>query len=323
MDRPTSAPLPNAAAAIAEVPSGERLKGHFAMFTAITVHVSGFVVYKDLVGSLPVLQIVATQLLIGAAVLWLVALASRRPLRLKGPLWRIALLGTLAPASVLTIMAFATQHTSASNVAIIFGLVPVMLPILGRIVLGEPLRVAVMLGAAVAVVGIFLIVARRADFATGIRLGDLLAFAAVFCVCAVQLTGRRVNQYFSNAILVTAYQVTVAAILVNVLMLIVQPPAPLLPGAGAADYWKLLYLGVVSIGVNFSTYNYAMRRLPVGRTGLYAALSPAIGTMLAVAFLGETVGWREAAGILVVTVGVALPGLLPPGTLSRLFGRKP
>ena len=244
MGTPAIGPSPAAAALAAGTESpGERLKGHAAMFTAITVHVSGFIVYKDLVATLPVLHIVATQLAIGAAVLWLVVFATRQPLPLRGPLWRIALLGTLAPASVLTIMAFATMHTSASNAAIIFGLVPVMLPILGRIVLREPLRLAVMLGAVVAFVGIYLIVSRRADLTSGIRLGDMLALAAVFCVCAVQLTGRRVNQHFSNAILVTTYQVTVAAVLVNALMLIAQPPTPLLPGAGAAEYWKLLYLG--------------------------------------------------------------------------------
>lgn len=319
MDQPaTAAPSAAAAPAVGEIPQRERLKGHLAMFTAVAVHVSGFVIYKDLVASLPVLQIVAAQLLVGAACMWLVALATRQPVRMRGPLWRIALLGALAPAGVLTIMAYATVHTSATNATIIFGLVPVMLPILGRIVLGEPLRLAVMLGAIIAFVGIFLIVSRRTDLATGIRLGDLLVFAAVLTVCAVQLTGRRVNQHFQNSIMVTTYQVTVAAILVNALMLAVQPPAPLLPGATAGTYLKILYLGAVSIGVNFSTYNYAMRRLPVARTGLYVALSPVIGTVLAVTFLGESIGWREVLGIVVVTAGVALPGLLPPGMLRRL-----
>ncbi len=308
-------------AAFGPAPRREQLKGHASMLTSVTVHISGFVLYKDLVADTPATQMVATQLVIGALLLWLIAIATRQPLRLRGPLWRIVLLGSLAPVSIFMIMAFATVRTSATNATIIFGLVPVMLPVLGWLVLGERLRLSVMLGAMVAFSGIVLIVWRRAGLGSGDPFGDMLVFLAVMGVCATQLTGRRVNQHFSNAIMVTTYQVTVSAFIAIIIMLLVHPPDPFLPGSSGTTYGKLLYLGVASIVVNFLGYNYAMRRLPVGRTGLYVALSPAIGTILAVAFLGETVGWREVAGIFVVMSGVALPALLPQGLLSQALGR--
>ncbi len=64
------------------------------MLTSVAVHISGFVLYKDLVSDTPATQMVATQLVIGALLLWLIAIATRQPLRLRGPLWRIVLLGS-------------------------------------------------------------------------------------------------------------------------------------------------------------------------------------------------------------------------------------
>lgn len=302
-------------------PAGQRLVGHVAMFTSIATHISGFVMYKDLASIMPAPQIVAAQLAIGALLLWLLAAATGQPLLLRGPVWRIGLLGCLAPVGVLMLMALATARTSASHATIIFGLVPVLLPVLGFLVLRERLRIAVMLGAAIAFVGIFMIVSRGAGLDSGDPHGDALVFAAITFTCATQLTGRWVNRHFSNAVMVTTYQVTVSAVIAAIVMALADPPASLLWPAADATLAKLAYLGMVSIGVNFLAYNIALRRLPVARTGLYVALSPAIGTILAVLFLGEAAGGREVTGILIVMTGVALPGLLPTGFLSRLMRR--
>ena len=229
-------------AAFGPAPRREQLKGHASMLTSVAVHISGLVLYKDLVADTPATQMVATQLVIGALLLWLIAIATRQPLRLRGPLWRIVLLGSLAPVSIFMFMAFATVRTSATNATIIFGLVPVMLPVLGWLVLGERLRLSVMLGATVAFSGIVLIVWHRAGLGSGDPFGDMLMFLTVMCVCATQLTGRRVNQYFGNAVMVTTYQVTVSAFIATIAMLLVHPPDPFLPGSAGPTYGKLLYL---------------------------------------------------------------------------------
>jgi probable blue pigment (indigoidine) exporter len=263
----------------------------------------------------------AVQLVIGAAVLWAIAAATGQPLVLRGPLWRIALLGTFTPALVFIFMALGTLRTSATNATIIFGLVPVALPVLGFLILRERLRVAVMLGALLAVSGIGLIVARRADAGSGDLFGDLLCAVAVMCTCGAHLSGRRANQHFNNAIMVTTYQVTTSAAIACAAMLVFHPPAPLLPDASPSTWLKLGYLGAASVVVNFLTYNYALRRLPVGRTGLYSAVAPALGTLLAVVFLGERAGGLEVVGIIAVMGGLALPALVPQGRLCGLLAR--
>ncbi|MBM3526194.1 MAG: DMT family transporter, partial [Alphaproteobacteria bacterium] len=212
----------------------ENLQGHLAQLISTSCHVSGFVLYKDVIATIPATQVAATQLALGALILWVMALATNRPLRLQGPVWRVLALGVLAPAWIMLFMAFGTARTTATNATIMWGLVPLLVPILGAIILREHLRIAVVLGAILGFSGTLLIVSHRTGGGSGDIYGDILVFCAIMCACATQLSGRRVNQYFSDWLMVTCYQVTVSALVAFVVMLIMDPPDPFLANAD----WK-------------------------------------------------------------------------------------
>lgn len=68
----------------------------------------------------------------------------------------------------------------------------------------------------------------------------------------------------------------------------------------------LMYLVVFGSLVAYSSYTYAMQKLPLSLVSTYTYFNPLIALLLGWSFLGERLGWREAGSALVILLGVAL-----------------
>lgn len=88
----------------------------------------------------------------------------------------------------------------------------------------------------------------------------------------------------------------------------------LLPSGIAGGGRRLLSLGSLAVGVvvailssaiPFSLEFAALRRLPRQVFGILMSLEPAVGALAGYLFLGQALGWREAAGIAMVIVASA------------------
>ncbi len=288
---------------------GGELGGHWAAICAVSFFSSALVVSKGLLASVSVWQVFAGQLVVAAVCVWLVVLVTGHDARPRGLGWHMVGLGVLAPGMVNLLNIVGTARTDGVSVVIIWGLLPLMLPLLGRPILGEPVRIPVVLGALLGLAGTVMIVFYRQAEGGGDAIGNALVLAAVLCSCAAQLLSRRVNREMRRPLVVASYQITVSAL--------IAVAAALLFGGGeawvlgdAAVSGQLLYLGVFGTVVVFVLLNTALARLPVGRVGLYLGLLPALGTIMAAFLLGESLGWREMLGVAAIFLGVALPVLL-------------
>jgi drug/metabolite transporter (DMT)-like permease len=67
-----------------------------------------------------------------------------------------------------------------------------------------------------------------------------------------------------------------------------------------------LYLLVFGSIVGYSSYVYALQKLPVGIVSLYAYVNPVIAVLLGWMLLGERLSWREGLAVAVILGGVAL-----------------
>jgi drug/metabolite transporter (DMT)-like permease len=76
-------------------------------------------------------------------------------------------------------------------------------------------------------------------------------------------------------------------------------PAPAMIGAAAA-------VGVFGIGVSLVMFILALRHLGTARTGAYYSLSPFIGAVLAIAFLGESLTLKLLVAGLLMAIGLWL-----------------
>ena len=68
----------------------------------------------------------------------------------------------------------------------------------------------------------------------------------------------------------------------------------------------VIYLAIFGGVVGYSSYMYALERLPVAITSVYPYINCGVAVALGWLFYREPFGWREAAGMLIIFAGVAI-----------------
>lgn len=80
-----------------------------------------------------------------------------------------------------------------------------------------------------------------------------------------------------------------------------QSPLPILD---AREWLLLIGSGIVGIGIGDTVFFMALNSVGARRTILLEALAPPLAALLAIAFLGEVLGWTGYGGILFTVLGV-------------------
>ncbi|HVF58008.1 MAG TPA: EamA family transporter [Pyrinomonadaceae bacterium] len=86
----------------------------------------------------------------------------------------------------------------------------------------------------------------------------------------------------------------------------------------ARSLGALAYLIVFGSIVAYSSYTYAMQKLPLSLVTTYSYINPVIAVLLGWAILGEPLGWRVAVATMVILGGVALVKASPKELLRLL-----
>jgi drug/metabolite transporter (DMT)-like permease len=68
----------------------------------------------------------------------------------------------------------------------------------------------------------------------------------------------------------------------------------------------VMYLAVFGGAVGYSSFIFAMDRLPVALVSIYTYINPIVAVLLGWLFYREAFGWREAAAMLIIFAGVAM-----------------
>jgi drug/metabolite transporter (DMT)-like permease len=88
------------------------------------------------------------------------------------------------------------------------------------------------------------------------------------------------------------------------------PPALLVPEHPIAWSWRgaaaVLYLVVFGSIVGYSSYAYALDRLPVAVVSIYPYINSIVAVTLGWLFYREPFGWMEAVAMIIIFLGVAL-----------------
>ncbi|MFP6746043.1 MAG: DMT family transporter [Alphaproteobacteria bacterium] len=287
-----------------------------AMLLAAMLWASSMVGAKVAVADLAIAEVVSGRFLFAAALLWVLVLLTRQPVRLKQAK-RPLLMGMLDPGLVSLLIVWALQHTSAVNASVFWALMPLIMPIAGRLVLKETINPIVVAGALLAVTGAVMLVAVNQAAGEGNLFGDLLAVSGVLCAVASSLLARRVAQQQGRAMVTTAWQMTMALMVGGAALMVLEQPAETVERVGQGPLLLMLYLGMIATAGPFFLFNFAMRHLPVGRISLFASLVGPLSVPMAAVFLGETIQGLEIAAIAIVMLGVFLPTLIGPERLAR------
>ncbi|MFJ4776114.1 DMT family transporter [Streptomyces sp. NPDC088762] len=84
-----------------------------------------------------------------------------------------------------------------------------------------------------------------------------------------------------------------------------------LPGAPVSATLNMVYLGVVPTALAFTTWTYALARMPAGKLGATTYAVPAIVVLLSWALLGEVPAWLSLLGGALCLAGVAVSRYAP------------
>jgi drug/metabolite transporter (DMT)-like permease len=280
------------------------------MLAAVFLWSSATPASKFVLEEMPAAEFVVLRLSLAAVALRLIVLAMRPDARLRVVGWRPLVMGLLEPGLVTFLVSLGLTMTSPVSASVFWGVTPLIMPLLGRIVLGEPIEPIVLGAAAVAFGGIAVLAWGQTHHGGGSLAGDALVAGGIMASVLNGLIARRNAQAGASPLVTASWQLTTACCISALLLAVLPAQGPALSGVGSTTLGVLLYLGlVVSAGV-YILSNYAVRHLPVARMSLLGCVTAPLGAALSALLLGTEISALDIAAIALVIGAVALPTFL-------------
>lgn len=262
-----------------------------------------FVVVKSALDDISPLSFVAWRFLIGAIILFALALPRGREIWVHGTIAGVALFAGYA------LQTAGLQYTSASNSALITGLYVVLTPFLAAIFARRAPSPLVVLGAVIAFIGVYLLTGVDS---LSLGLGDLLtvgcALAFAFHIVALARFAHR-----HPVVPFTAVQILVTTLLAFPASWIVDGSATVPP----RSTW--VALAITGVGVTagaFLLQIWAQRVVGAATAAVVLAAEPAFGVATGWVVLDERLtvaGWIGAA-LIVVAIFVVITNQRDPAS---------
>lgn len=262
-----------------------------------------FVVVKSALDDISPLSFVAWRFLIGAIILFALALPRGREIWIHGTIAGVALFAGYA------LQTAGLQYTSASNSALITGLYVVLTPFLAAIFARRAPSPLVVLGAVIAFIGVYLLTGVDT---LSLGLGDLLtvgcALAFAFHIVALARFAHR-----HPVVPFTAVQILVTTLLAFPASWIVDGSATVPP----RSTW--VALAITGVGVTagaFLLQIWAQRVVGAATAAVVLAAEPAFGVATGWVVLDERLtvaGWIGAA-LIVVAIFVVITNQRDPAS---------
>jgi drug/metabolite transporter (DMT)-like permease len=238
----------------------------------------------------------------GSVVLGLVAWARREgwPPRAAWP--GIVASGVLWFGVYMVALNWGEQKVDAGTAAMVVGVGPVIIALLGGWLLGEGFPRGLLAGVAVSFAGVIVVGIATSGAGHAPATGVLLCLLAALAY-AVAVVSQKPALRYASALQVTTFGAAVGALacLPFTGQLVSEVASAPLPAT-----LSVCYLGVFPTAVAFTTWAYALARTPAGTMGATTYLVPALTVLLSWSALGQVPGWLAVAGGALCLAGVAL-----------------
>ncbi|HET9647184.1 MAG TPA: DMT family transporter [Microlunatus sp.] len=283
------------------------LGAFLALLTVTAAWGSTFFMIKDIVGRLPVADLLAVRFALASLALLVCSIGrlrlDRRTLR------RGALLGVLyGIAQILQTAGLA--HTSASVSGFVTGLYVVATPLLSALILRTAIPRTTWLAAILATIGLGVLSLN--GFTIGY--GELLTLASAI-VYALHIVALGQLSDGIDALSLSLVQLVMITICCSVAAL---PGGITLPST-PTDWMIVLYLAIVAGALTMVAQTWAQARIDASRAAVIMALEPVWAALFAVTLGGESITARMIIGGLAILSAIYLVELAPRW-LSRREG---
>ena len=223
---------------------------------------------------------------------------------------RLAALGIVGQSLYQYLFIGGLARTSVANSAVIAAAAPVMIALVSGFIGEERIGRTHWVGAALSLVGIYIVVGPGVRIGGSSTYGDLLMLAAMGCWSAYTL-GARPLMARHSPVAVSGISMAVGTAFY----------VPAVAGHVARQHWSdvsamtwvaLVYSAVFSLSLSYTIWYAGVREIGSARTSVYSNLVPVVAMVSAVLFLGEPVSARKIAGAAAVLIGVALTRVRAP-----------
>jgi drug/metabolite transporter (DMT)-like permease len=282
----------------------KQLQANLAMLAAMLLWGTSPTATKYVLADLGTSEIYAFRVVGGALVLWCISILIYKKVRWHG--FAPLIMGFFSPGLVTLFIVLGLSYTSAINGSVVWGVLPVVQPLLARIFLQEPIEGSVMAGAVLSIIGITILFLLKNQDGSGSLFGDFLLLCGVLSATASQILARKVAVEHGKPIVTTSYQMLVAALLGIGILVFTTPLDSAYQSVDVPIFFLLCYLVLTSAGPYFLS-NYALQNMSVGRSALFSPLAGPIGVTFAMFIFREPMDAWIFIAILVALAGAFLP----------------
>ncbi len=284
----------------------ERFKVHLALLSVSFLYGANYNIAKLITPEpIPPFALVIFRVLLATLLFWIVGIFIKDtpiPRKALGPLLIASVFGT---AGTQMMFLKGLSLTSPVNASVIMTLTPVMVLVISAVFLKEHLNRFKILGILLGISGAFFLVGGQNFKFTGINtLGDIIIFfnTMIFAIYLV-LIKKFMMKYHP----------------ITVIKWVFLLGCPMVIPFGMKDFmalnWQFFTLPIwlatayVVIGATFMVYllnTIALSKANASLVGFYIYLQPVVATLIAIAFLGESLSLDKVAFSLMIFMGVGL-----------------
>ncbi|HEV7370912.1 DMT family transporter [Arenibaculum sp.] len=233
----------------------------------------------------------------------------RRDLREFVRRWpTVLVLSAAGIAGFNTFVYIGLQDTTALNAVMMQSTMPIAIVAASFLLFGERVGPLQGLGILVSLSGVGVIVA-RGDWGTlaglAFNRGDLWILAAVVSYALYTALLRRRPVVHPLSLLAGTFGL--GAVMLLPLLAWEMASGRVMPATPAA-FGAVAYVAVFPSVLAYFCFNRTVELIGANRTGLSVHLMPVFGTLMAIAFLGESLRWYHGAGVALIAAGIVLAG---------------
>ena len=283
--------------------------GYFAMLLAVIGFGAGPPFVTLALQEFYIIDLLAIRFFIAFLLMIIFCLIMRVDISIKQVGLKPFLMGLLNPFLVTLSFHIGLLLTSPVNGVAIISTLPLMQPFVARIFLKEKIEIKVIIGAFITLIGTYLLLTSQSKSGVGNYLGDLIIFLGILCASTNEVIGRRFMQTKVNQLSVNTFQYFTGFVLSFLILFIIWPNSSF----EYTYHLKFTPSVIAALTLSFITfaaylfYNFALRRVPVGRISLMYPLTGPIGATSAWIVIDAEITLKIFMSLGIILLGTIIP----------------